>query len=334
MSKMSKMSFEPSVRFDTSVRLPEPITASAKLKGGRDYDIEQALRSPPTRARPGPIPSGNSSMTMVAGYLDDVDENTEPSEGGIIQYLKREINPSGAEVLLIICAFISGVIDSAAFSAWGSFANMQTGNVVFLALGASGQPRYPPNRWAKSLVAIATFSLGVLFFNYTSRFLRPLRRSTLVSSFAVQTCAILAASILVQTGVVGSSADVPMGEVHWIQILPIAILAFQAAGQIVTSRLLGIDELPTIVLTTVLCDLLMDKKLFTFLPRWKMSDIRTRRLLTLLAAFSGAMLSGGLSKVSGLSASLWLATAIKAAVTICFLLWKEKKKDDEEFEDK
>ncbi|KAK2871737.1 hypothetical protein FQN49_002875 [Arthroderma sp. PD_2] len=326
---------EQSVRFDTTAILPHAIISPSAAKiSEKEYDVERALRSPPARARPGPIPSGNSSMTMVTGgWLDDVDGDTEISDGGIVQYFRRDINPAGTEVLLITCAFISGVIDSAAFNAWGSFANMQTGNVVFLALGVSGQPPYPPNRWAKSLFAIGTFALGVLFFNYTSRFLRPLRRSTLVASFTVQTCAILVSAILVQTGVVDSSVESPTDGIHWIQVLPIVILAFQAAGQIVTSRLLGIDEIPTIVLTTVLCDLLMDKELFSFRPRWKMTDLRTRRLLTLLAAFSGAMLSGGLSKIGGLSASLWLATGVKAVVTVGFLLWRKKKMSDEDFGD-
>lgn len=202
---------------------------------------------------------------------------------------------------------------------------------MFLALGVSGQPPTPPNRWAKSLIAIGSFAIGVLFFRYASAILRPLRRSTLVSSFALQTTAILVSSILVETGVVDSSIEVSTRGVHWIQVLPISILAFQAAGQIVTSRLLGIDEIPTVVLTTLLCDLLMDKKLFSIRPRWKLTDFRTRRLLTLLAAFSGAMLSGGLSKVSGLSASLWLAAGIKAAVTLCFILWRAEK--DENFGD-
>lgn len=208
---------------------------------------------------------------------------------------------------------------------------LDLGNVVFLALGVSGQPPTPPNRWAKSLIAIGSFAIGVLFFRYASSFLRPLRRSTLVASFALQTTAILASSILVETGVVDSSIEASTHGIHWIQVLPISILAFQAAGQIVTSRLLGIDEIPTVVLTTLLCDLLMDKKLFSFRPRWKLTDFRTRRLLTLLAAFSGAMLSGGLSKVSGLSASLWLATGIKAIVTLCFIIWRGEK--DENFGD-
>ncbi|KAM5432005.1 hypothetical protein MferCBS31731_007675 [Microsporum ferrugineum] len=323
---------EPSVRFDTTAILPEttmnPAAAKINEKVYDDEDVERGLQSPSSRVRPGPIPSGNSSLTMVTGWMDDVNERSSKPEGGLVQHFKRDINPSGTEILLIACAFISGVIDSAAFNAWGSFANMQTGNVVFLALGVSGQPPTPPNRWAKSLLAIGTFAIGVLFFKYASEFLRPLRRATLVASFALQTCAILISSILVQRGVVDSSIEASTHGVHWIQVLPITILAFQAAGQIVTSRLLGIDEIPTIVLTTLLCDLLMDKKLFSLRPRWKLTDFRTRRLLTLLAAFSGAMLSGGLSKVGGLSASLWLAAGIKAVVTLCFLLWRGKKNED------
>lgn len=113
-------------------------------------------------------------------------------------------------------------------------------------------------------------------------------------------------------------------------MIPISLLAFQAAGQIVTSRLLGLDEIPTVVLTTVICDLLLDRRLFSWSKGWKTNPGRTRRLGTFLALFIGAMLSGALSKATGLSSSLWLATGVKVVITLCWVFWGEQKEVDVE----
>ncbi|KAK2745659.1 hypothetical protein FQN57_003555 [Myotisia sp. PD_48] len=318
------MSSELTVTFDS---VPTQRTTNDPTLSIDEYDAGGDFYRLPRRFDGNRIRSGNSSMTIVA---EGDDGNTKFLGSGLRKYLTEDISPVRVDILLVACSFVSGVLDSAAFNAWGSFASMQTGNIIFLALGVSGQPPDPPNRWAKSLIAIGTFGLGVLFFKYACQYLRPLRRSTLLASFCLQTAAILISSILVQTGVVDSSTEASSHGVHWIQVLPLALLAFQAAGQIVTSRLLGLDEIPTLVLTTVICDLLMGRHLFNWHEGWKKNHIRVRRLATLLALFSGAMLSGGLSKVGGLSAPLWLATGVKMVITACWVVWRRMEYESDE----
>lgn len=97
-----------------------------------------------------------------------------------------------------------------------------------------------------------------------------------------------------------------------------------------TSRLLGLDEIPTVVLTTVICDLLLDRRLFSWSEGWRSNPGRTRRLGTFMALFTGAMLSGGLSKATGLSSSLWLATGAKTVITLCWVFWGVQKEVDVE----
>ncbi|EEP81386.1 predicted protein [Uncinocarpus reesii 1704] len=294
--------------------------------------FQQPASSSTTDKPPGDVELG---LPRSSGALDElpaisayssftaVDESASLSEFSITArvkgYLQEQIDTGNSDLILIVCSFISGVIDSAAFNAWGSFASMQTGNVVFLALGVSGQPPEPQLRWAKSLIAIATFIAAVLFFTIASRLLGPLRRSTLLASFTLQTAAILASSILVETGVVDSQIAASNKGIHWLQMVPITLLAFQAAGQIVTSRMVQVEEIPTVVLTTVLADLLIDPRLVT-----KVNPVRNRRIATALALFSGAMLSGGLTKLVGLSCSLWLAAGIKGVITICWAFWRPK----------
>lgn len=106
-----------------------------------------------------------------------------------------------------------------------------------------------------------------------------------------------------------------------MQILPISLLAFQAAGQICASRLLAFDEIPTVVLTTLLCDLLVDTKLYV--RPWSANPKRNRRIAAFLALFLGAMTAGGLSKTTSIASSLWLAVALKGTITLSWLVWRD-----------
>ncbi|KAJ5666218.1 uncharacterized protein N7477_008666 [Penicillium maclennaniae] len=239
----------------------------------------------------------------------------------ISHHLLAELDPRRADVILIICGFVSGLVDGLSFNAWGSFSSMQTGNTVFIALGVSGQPEYPAFLWAKSLIALSVFLLSNVFFIHLCRALNPLRRSTLILSFGLQTAALIVAAFVVQTGIVSPRPEDPRAPIQWNQIIPITLLAFQAAGQIVASRLLAFDEIPTVVLTTLLCDLLVDTNLYT--RPWSANPKRNRRIAAFLALFMGAMTAGGLSKTTGMASSLWLAVALKSSITLSWFVWKD-----------
>lgn len=120
----------------------------------------------------------------------------------------------------------------------------------------------------------------------------------------------------------------PRAPIQWMQCLPIALLAFQAAGQIVTSRVLKYDEIPTVVLTALFCDLLVDPKLCD--RPLKANPKRNRRIAAFLALFLGAMTAGGLSKVGRMTASLWLAMGLKLGITLSFFVWKDDRKVTDE----
>lgn len=192
---------------------------------------------------------------------------------------------------------------------------------MFIALGVSGQPEYPAFLWAKSLIALVVFLLSNVFFIRLSRALNPLRRSTLILSFGLQTAALIVAASVVQAGIVSPKPENPRAPIEWIQIVPITLMAFQAAGQICASRLLAFDEIPTVVLTTLLCDLLVDTKLYT--RPWSANPKRNRRIAAFLALFMGAMTAGGLSKAATMASSLWLAVALKGAITLSWFVWKD-----------
>ena len=73
----------------------------------------------------------------------------------------------------------------------------------------------------------------------------------------------------------------------WLDILPICLLSFQAAGKLVASKMLEMNALPTVVLTTLYHDLFTDPAFFS---AGLMGNVgRNRRLGALVFYFGGAV---------------------------------------------
>ncbi|KAL4778318.1 hypothetical protein BJX76DRAFT_148564 [Aspergillus varians] len=267
---------------------------------------------------------GGSTTVSLAGNPTTLsDEESTTWQSSFSRHMRCNIDPHYTDIFLVMCGFVSGLVDGLSFNAWGSFSSMQTGNSVFIALGASGQPSYPAYLWAKSLIAVTVFIMANIIFIRVGRALGARRRSTLILSFGVQTTAIFIAALLVQLGVVDPKPEDPRAPIQWMQVIPISLLAFQAGGQIVASRILEFDELPTVVLTTLLCDLLVDPNLGAGL---KANPKRNRRIGGFLALFLGAMTAGGLSKITEMAASLWFAMGIKLVITVSWFVWKGERR--------
>lgn len=101
------------------------------------------------------------------------------------------------------------------------------------------------------------------------------------------------------------------------------MLAFQAGQQSVAAQHLGLNELPTTVLTSVFRDLGNDPNLFGPLTsNWP----RNRRFSAAVLLLLGAIIGGWLSRTeSGLAAALWFAAAIKFTLTITWAFWRSSK---------
>ncbi|OGE55323.1 hypothetical protein PENARI_c004G06642 [Penicillium arizonense] len=309
-----------------SSSLPEniqPPTSAATPNHGSlsiSQDTHPVLSSnldPPneeSKYTPGLWSSGGS--TTVSLSSNQIAEST--TVGSVLsRHFRANIDTKHTDIVLIICGFVGGLVDGLSFNAWGSFSSMQTGNTVFLALGPSGQPAYPAYLWAKSLIALSVFIASNVFFIRLHRILSPRRRSTMIVSFTIQTLALLVTAILIQLGIISPKPEDPRAPIEWMQVLPISLLSFQAGGQICASRILALDEIPTVVLTTLLCDLLVDPKLTA-----KFNPKRNRRIGAFLALFLGAMTAGGLSKVTGMASSIWFAMGLKLAITLGWVVWK------------
>lgn len=198
------------------------------------------------------------------------------------------------------------------------------GNTIFLGLGGStSHTTSKPYGWVKSFISITSFCLGCFFFSLTSRLLTPLRRSTLTASFLLQSLIIFASAAIIQAGAVNGSLNTIKKDIDWRQILPVALLSFQSAGQIVGSRVLGFAEVPTVVLTSMLHDITTDPAL---LGPLRQNMKRNRRVLAFGGILAGAVAGGWISEhTRRVQIPLWLAGGIKLGITSAWMVWPEKK---------
>jgi hypothetical protein len=174
-----------------------------------------------------------------------------------------------------------------------------------------------------------SFCLGVLFFSRYHQYLGPLKRWVVFSSFLIQTIFMIVTASLVSTGVVpktnrNAEAKVGRGSFDFLELCPIVLLAFQSAGQIVASRVLKYNSMPTLVLTSLYCNLMSDPNLLTA-GLFEDPD-RNRGAIGVVMLFVGATIGGALMKTSaGYSGALWLATGVKGFLVLAWLVWRPKK---------
>ena len=77
------------------------------------------------------------------------------------------------------------------------------------------------------------------FFSRLAQYSGPLRRATLVTSFALQSAIVFAVAAIIQAGLVNGALDTINTDIMLKDEIPISLLSFQAAGQIVGSRAFG-----------------------------------------------------------------------------------------------
>lgn len=192
------------------------------------------------------------------------------------------------------------------------------GNTIFLALGTSGQEKKPYG-WVYSLCSICCYMVGCYAFAKLHDLIGPRLRGSAVISFSVQTILVAVAAITHQVGIIDGRYP---SDTHLVvglaDLSMVALLSFQAAGQIVASRKVGIGEVPTLVITSLLCDFVIDGKLFAgFYANVK----RNLRAMAFVLTLAGAIAGGCISKATGMvGPSLWLIVAIKAFVAMSWML--------------
>lgn len=286
---------------------------------------------------PGATPADLEAHSPTEAQKADATKTptTTPSSSSSSSSLTDEIDLNYAYIPLLIYCMVSGLSDSVAFNAAGVFVSMQTGNTIFLALGASHLPAAQPRLWLKALVSIGCFQFGAFAFSQFRHFGSQKRKVVLFVSCFIQAALVIVAAALAQAAVIPAFADSKLSTIaesatreaqanDYIVLCPIALLAFQFGGQIYTSRVLGYGEVPTIVLTSLYCDLFSDPKLFAPLTT---NATRNRRIAAAILTLVGGIAGGWLQRSrAGMPGALWIAAALKLAIAVSWLVWPAKKK--------
>lgn len=240
-------------------------------------------------------------------------------------YFESKVDHRNADHILLLCWLTTGLLDSTIFNAYRTFVSMQTGNTMFLGLGASNYDTTTrPYSWAKSLVSLVCFICGAFAFSRLGQYLGASRRRTLLLSSLIQASIILLCAILVETGIVEGRLEYIGEDIDWIHIIPIALLSFQAPGQVWLTRDLSYAEVSTVVVSTMLYDFGSDPSLFDGLRR---NAARNRRFFGFCMLLTGAIAGGWITKKSRyITIPMWMAGTIKIGIVGAWAVWPAEEK--------
>jgi hypothetical protein len=236
-----------------------------------------------------------------------------------------------------------------------------------VALGITRHPVAANNQnWTKSLTAIGFACLGSAFFNFFHRYPAltedpsSRKRWVLVVSWILQCIFIMTAGFFTHYGVVsnqpaiggvfssGSSkeaAEAARNHDHYnyIDLIAIALLAFQGAAPVCLSRILHMAEFPTIAISSMYHS--WTGGLFEMGKRWResttwksfiidRSDVGENKQLqrtgAILALFLGAVITGQCYRQEyGVTTSLFVAAALKGMITILWCFWPGELSNEE-----
>jgi uncharacterized membrane protein YoaK (UPF0700 family) len=281
---------------------PAPATTAAPLED-KERDIEANL-----------ILTGNGHQQ--AGDEADVPKRIQRRGGR----WGETLSTTHADIIFIICSLTTGLCDAAVYASFGCFISMQTGNTIFVGLGASGIPTSNPYGWLKSLTSICGFLTGSFTFSRIMRAAGARKRITLTLCFVTQSLLLLIAAAIIQANVIPHGLDnQPTSGPLFLELIPLAMLAFQFSGQLASSRGMGFNELPTIVLTSVYFDVASDPELTRGITK---NVKRNRRMASAAAILVGGIAAGWLCRSKAeMQGALWISGFIKACIAAAWAMW-------------
>jgi uncharacterized membrane protein YoaK (UPF0700 family) len=235
------------------------------------------------------------------------DDISAPTTNGskLAHYLNDQLDDGLlTEAELLILAFATGMQDATTFPDYMVFASNQTGNTIFLAVGAAG---INPEEFSFSNIgfALGFFVLGGWVMGQIGNVVGPRRRAWILFSNFVQAALVWAAAAVQYT--------LPYrheGPQAWTAL---SLLAFAAGGQVAMARGLKIVEITTAMATAAYVDLLVDPNLYGWNNRGRNRRAAFLSALT-LGGFAGAYTHKGVNSAF----SILLSAVLKTVVMIAF----------------
>ena len=118
-------------------------------------------------------------------------------------------------------------------------------------------------------------------------------------------------------------ADTSKVFVLYEDLVPIALLSSQSAGQLVASRMLEYPELPGMVVTSVYNDLMSN---IEFRGGWFQDKRQSRRVFAICALAFGITISGLYQNGSAdIEEALFVAAGLKVIIGLVWVFWKQQE---------
>jgi uncharacterized membrane protein YoaK (UPF0700 family) len=220
-------------------------------------------------------------------------------------YLRQEISPNLLlEVELILLGLATGILDATTFPDYRIFVSNQTGNTVFLGVGALGIASNVLDLRNVAMSLSIFLTSGFIMGQIADRIGRT-RRGWLLFSNAFQTILVFVAAALRWNTFSGEH-----GRQAWAIIAP---LAFASGAQVAMARGVSVPEIPTAIVTSAYIDLLIDPGIFKLHNR-----PRNRRILFIAALMSGGFIGAASYRNVRPAFAILLGAIIKLGVFLAF----------------
>jgi len=227
-------------------------------------------------------------------------------------YLNEEIKHPRVDLILLVLAFASAIVDTVTVPTVRVFVANSTGNLLLLALGAAGLKKDYPTLVFSDRTAVALVSSWVAAFTvgYLGRFFGPRTRLWLVGEFTFEAALIFISAALLYTKSVSLENET--------NLVVITLLGWVFGAQAVVSKALGVKAIlvPQVV-TGAMGDLFSDPRLFGPL---RSNVPRNQRAAFVIVFFAGAAIGGVALKDVNPEMVLILTAVFKLVAALLFFV--------------
>ncbi|KAJ5963074.1 hypothetical protein N7481_013379 [Penicillium waksmanii] len=210
------------------------------------------------------------------------------------------------ECELVLLSFATGIQDAASWMDYGCFASNQTGNMLFLAIGAA-QPKAIEYSMSHVGMSLWAFVVGGLVMGQIGNFFGARKRLWLITSSALQTALVYAAAAIQHASSTHQNGPAALSVIF--------LLAFSSGAQVALGRSLKVTDITTAMATAAFVDIAIDPRLLGLRNRQ-----RNRRVMFLLMLMAGCIAGTFVQTAVGSSFTILLCAIGKTIVTFTFLL--------------
>lgn len=236
-------------------------------------------------------------------------ESQKQPQAKIRRYLTENVRDDALlESELLLLSFATGIQDAAAWPDYTCFASNQTGNTLFLAIGAAG---LADNAYSFTNIgmSLGAFIAGGLVMGQLGNYFGVRKRFWLLLSNLIQTLMVYAAAAI--------RYHTPLNREGPVALTVIFLLAFSSGGQVAMGRGLKITEITTAMATAAYVDAVVDPRFLA----WK-NRPRNRRVLFLILLTAGCFVGAFAQKGVDSTFPITLCGIGKSIVTVAFLFNK------------